>query len=294
MCLHRHKRRMLCVVLMECFLLAPVFCFSQELITDRPDQTESSSVAPVGYFQWETGWTYSEFGDHERFKNHSFPETLWRYGLIDNLELRFGFMGYNWEEADGTDNSSMSDDGCGDTEIGMKLRLWEEDGWRPETAVLTHLSLPTGKEAFSSNRTDPSYRLAFSHTLTDDLSLGYNLAQNWVTDENDLGDRDTRSVLAYSAVLGLGVTEELGTFIEFFGESATGKSDGPANSIDFGWTYLLSDNLQIDMLAGIGLSDKAADWFIGTGVVYRFGGSGEIERVDNLNRRRNITGATRY
>ncbi|MCP4708926.1 MAG: transporter [Planctomycetes bacterium] len=101
-------------------------------------------------------------------------------------------------------------------------------------------------------------------------------------------------MVAYSAVLGVGVTEELGTFIEFFGEAATGQSAGPANSIDFGWTYLLAENLQIDMLAGFGLSDEAADWFIGAGVVYRFGGNGQIERVENLNRRRNIVGARRY
>ena len=30
-----------------------------ELVTDRPDQTESSKTVPVGSFQLESGWTLS-------------------------------------------------------------------------------------------------------------------------------------------------------------------------------------------------------------------------------------------
>ncbi len=37
---------------------------------------------------------------------------------------------------------------------------------------------------FSSERVDPAVRCAFSHVLTDRIGLAYNIAAEWVTDEN--------------------------------------------------------------------------------------------------------------
>ena len=59
-----------------------------ELITDRPDQTESSVVVPPGYVQIETGWSLSR--DDEggiRSETHQFPGTLFRIGAFNRMEL---------------------------------------------------------------------------------------------------------------------------------------------------------------------------------------------------------------
>ena len=48
---------------------------SLELVTDRPDQTESSVVVPPGYFQLETGWGLARKGEEN---THEFPTTLLR------------------------------------------------------------------------------------------------------------------------------------------------------------------------------------------------------------------------
>jgi len=70
------------------FMVIP--CFAQEkispkpeLVTDRPDQTESSAVVPPGYVQVETGWSLSrnqEGGIHTN--THAFPGTLFRIGAL--------------------------------------------------------------------------------------------------------------------------------------------------------------------------------------------------------------------
>jgi hypothetical protein len=242
---------------------------SPPLVTDRPDQTESSETVPLGAVQLEVGWTHSEDRDNPHAVSDSFPETLVRLGLWESCELRVGFDGYLWQDSDEKGAKGVTHDGNGDMEVGFKYKISEESGMRPQAAVMCGLTLPTGDRAFSSERFDPSVRFAFSHTLSETLSFGYNVATIWGTEEDAAGDRDTRASWACSVVLGIAVTERLGTFVEYFSEIPTGSGSGPSNSFDTGFTYLVRDNLQFDVLGGVGLSDQADDWFIGAGFVYR-------------------------
>jgi hypothetical protein len=240
-----------------------------ELITDRPDQTESSSTVPPGYIQIELGFEHSE---HERtdLETDVFPQTLLRAGVSDNLEFRFGFDGYFWENAVDLMQGAEDNEGAGDLGIGFKLKLRDEQGWLPETAFLTNVVLPMKQTPFSSERYDPEYRLSCSHTISNSLSFGYNLGQAWVTEEDASGDLDTRHQFVYTAALGIGLSNNLGGFVEFFGEIPTGSDGGPANSFDGGFTYLLADNVQLDISSGIGLSQDAEDWFLAAGLSIRF------------------------
>ena len=264
------KKFCLCMILLVC----PITVFAQEvpeLVTDRPDQTESSVVVPPRYFQVELGYTHGENDDDGTdVTSDSFPEVLLRIGLIDRLELRLGFSGYQWEDTEVSGAGDSELDGYGDTEVGAKLYLWEEAGFLPEAALMGHLSLPTGDDDFSSDEADPSFRFAFSHTLNETFSFGYNLGAAWETEEGESGNEHTLGVFQYTAVLGISVTDELGAFVEFYGDIPTSADGGPANSFDGGFTYLLADNLQLDVAAGVGLSEDAEDWFVGAGVSYRF------------------------
>jgi len=235
-----------------------------ELISDRPDQTESSETVGAGYVQFEFGWTHSEYDDGGDVTSDAFPETLVRVGVVDNLELRFGFDGHVCEEADNVG----SENGTGDLGVSLKWKLWEQAGRRPQTAVLAGTSIPAGDAPFSSERFDPSIRLACSHTLSETLRLGYNAAGLWTTEEDAVGDRDTTAWVAYSTVLGVALSDQFGTFVEFFGARPTGEGK-PAHSLDTGLTCLIAENVQIDVVGGVGLSDAADDWFVGAGLVWR-------------------------
>lgn len=239
-----------------------------ELVTDRPDATESSETVRPGYVQFEFGWAYAEDDEDASLTSCSFPETLIRVGLMDHLEFRFGFDGYIRETVDGPGAASVTSDGAGDLGIGLKWKLWEEAGWTPRTAVIADTTLPTGAAALSSERFDPSIRLACEHTLTETLGLGYNVGCVWASEEDAVGDRDTTASAVYTLALGIALSDELGTFIEFFGETPTGKGK-PVNFVDGGFTYALADNLQVDILGGVGISEAADDWFVGAGLVWR-------------------------
>ena len=232
-----------------------------EFITDRPDQTESSAVVPRGYFQIETGVTYSDEGSASR--TLEYPGTLIRIGLAKRLELRLGTQGFV-SEFEGNETT-----GYGDSEIGTKLYLWQESGWRPEAALLASVSIPTGNSAFSTRHVDPSFRFLFSHSLTETVSLAYNIGAAWETVATSSGSA-TLSDLEYTLAAGFALTDRIGAFAELFGATPLSSGGGTAVSVDCGITYLLRPNVQFDIALGAGITDDAPDWFLTAGVSFRF------------------------
>jgi len=250
-----------------------------ELVTDRPDQTESPVVVAPGHVQIETGATYTE---DEGAHAMDYFSTLVRIGLNKRLELRLGTAG--WNRGFDEDESPH----FGDAEIGGKVRLWDEDGLRPEAALLFGASVPIGSDEVSSNGLDPAFRFSLAHTLSERLSFGYNFGVAWETTQGEPtpwfelsttapqfqfveieADKHTLAKFEYTATLGIGVTERLGTFVEVFGEAPLNSNGETAHSFDGGFTYLIRPNVQFDISGGVGLNDAAEDWFIGMGLSFR-------------------------
>ncbi len=230
--------------------------------TDRPDQTESSALVPAHHVQLEFGVAYTD--DSPDSEVLEAPALLVRYGLIDRLELRFGIPTLTTQFEGGAESDFS------DPEIGAKIALWAEKGWRPEAALLVGTTIPVGSEDLSSDRFDPAFRFSFGHTLQKNFSLGYNLGVAWETaPEDDGSGDDTNARLEYTTALGYDFTEKWGGFIEVFGDAPLNDSGGPAHSLDGGLTYLIRENIQLDLAAGVGLTSEAPDWFVTAGFSIR-------------------------
>ena len=226
-----------------------------DLVTDRPDQTESAAAVPRGLVQVETGYLFARDDGVDTFEA---PGTLVRIGLGARTELRVGHAGVI---------GSGRRHGAGDSEVGAKVNLIEAaDGWTPQLALIGGLSLPTGDEPFSSDGVDPSLLVAFAHELSPRLSLGYNLGAAW---ESSPGEADREASLLYTLALGIGVTDRLGAYLEVFGNRRTSGYAATDVSIDGGITFLLTRTMQFDLFVGRGLHGPAADAFFGTGVSFR-------------------------
>jgi hypothetical protein len=232
-----------------------------DLITDRPDQTESSAVVPHKSLQLETGFIMeNNENDLIRQKSFAYNTTLLRYGLLDNFELRFGleYLGEEIKIKNTETTSTIS--GLSPAYAGFKVKIAEEDGWKPEMAFLGALILPfTAHDGFKSEYTAADIYFAFAHTLSDRFSLGYNLGAGWD------GNTPIPSYF-YSVSLGAGITEKLGIFIESYGHM---HGDGEAEHLmDSGLTFLLFPNFQLDLSGGIGLQNSI-DSFISFGLTLR-------------------------
>lgn len=239
-----------------------------EMITDRPDQSESTAIVGRGVFQLETGITIER--DESALvvqENREWAGSLLRWGLSERFELRFGFTGYTeavTEVADGKTTAS----GLGDAELGFKLRLRDGQGRSPAIAFLAATTLPVGEEGLSSERYDPTVRFAFDHELGDALGLGWNVGYRRESAPGPAGVEHQDYVL-YSASLGISAGERWGTYFELFGDVAAGGSGEDSHSFDTGITYLLTPDLQLDLEAGLGLNGAAPDTFFGFGVSWR-------------------------
>ncbi len=244
------------------FTLYALNCFAQDekaaLITDRPDQTESAAVVPLHSVQFETGFTMAQTTDLQvKTKSFAYNSTLIRFGLLKILELRLG-MELLGDKILSDLNSE--DAGFSPLYTGAKLKIAEEKGLRPDIAILGGLFFPfTASEKYKPDRIESTLRLAFAHSLSEKLSLGYNFGTVW-NGYSAIPD------WIYSVSLGISIAERVGLFIESYGTFPEVGETG--HLLDAGLTFLLLPNLQFDTSGGIGIY-KGLDHFISVGLTWR-------------------------
>lgn len=233
-----------------------------ELITDRPDQTESSAVLPKGFLQVETGAFFETVkADGIETESKTFNTTLLRYGLLENLELRLGFD--FMEQTRSIYGKKLADVSSGFSPLlfGAKVSITEENGILPEIGLLGHLSLPfSASKDYKPENTGVDFRFAFSHTLNDRSGISYNLGAAWGNDTHEAS-------YVYTIAYDTGITDKLGVFIELYGDL---PEKNKANHLwDMGFTYLIKDNIQFDISGGTGISRNIQDVMLSGGISFR-------------------------
>ena len=244
---------------------------SEALVTDRPDQTESASIVPSGHIQVELGVAYAfeDLGNLGSISGRtdvnpgeeivlSLPALLVRVGVSETFELRLGgeFSDVKRDRSDYTEDFS----GVGGLVLGGKAKVLDETGVIPQTALLVHLTLPYGNDKLSPERVTSDMRLSMAHTLSEDFGIGYNIGVE--------SDAVGQLFGLYTLAVGTSISDQFGTFVELYGNAPW--EDDAAHAFDAGFTWLLSDNIQLDISAGIGLTDAAVDNLLSTGVSVRF------------------------
>lgn len=231
-----------------------------DLVTDRPDQTESSISVPYKTIQIETGFS-GELAPSgpSSVLNVSYGGTLLRYGLFKGMEMRLA-MDYSTSRP--FVSTGMEPDierGVSPVVLGAKINLAEQHGWIPELALIVHVNLPVFDSDFAIDHAVPDIIVAASHSISDNFSLGYNFGIEWA-------DTNESPMKKYSAVVGIGVSDRIGLFVESFGSFGNG---GITNIIDGGLTFLILPNLQYDISGGVGTTTVSPVFFIGTGLSFR-------------------------
>jgi hypothetical protein len=125
------------IIIIEIILILSFNLYAQfesdHLVTDRPDQTESSSVVPKGSLQIETGLVFEndnfKIGNKTEIKTNSLnlATTLVRYGIYKYFELRLGGQ-YTIEKTEIIKNTTELS-GINGLDLGTKIFLREENGY---------------------------------------------------------------------------------------------------------------------------------------------------------------------
>lgn len=230
-----------------------------ELVTDRPDFTESAEVVGRANLQVETGFTFDKAtlsGDLTRSLVGPLP--LVRLGLSRRMELRLAGDGYTWQRFRSA-GAMQSLGGRSDFSLGTKVKFFDQKGLRPDFAVIGAVSIPRGNPEFSSGGYDPEIKLCLAKDMPKGLAMSGNLNFSSTTDaEGRLFQR------AASLSFGHAIHGDLAGYWEGYNVSLD-RGLGSTTIFNMGITHPVSKRAQIDVSVGHSVAGIQTGWFIGVG-----------------------------
>lgn len=226
---------------------------AQLLVADRPDKTESAVTVPLNLLQIETGFVY-ENSSEGGFIVHSYSiaGTLFRYGLMNDFELRIG-AGYAIQRDEQTVSSAD------DLLLGFKKNFLTENSQAIDFGILAHLSIPSSSTIQLKN-IEPELIISASKSITDYISTGINFGGKHLSSLKSFQ-------YIYTIAAGISISENINVFAEIYGNFS--QTSSSKHNFDGGITYILNDILQLDLSAGKSLGQSTKAWFISTGISFR-------------------------
>ena len=238
-------------ILFSSILICLVFVTqAQDLVTDRPDITESALVVPARNIQLEMGGSLENF-EFEQVLNT--PSFLFRIGINNRFELRLG----------STYSFANDQYGFNATEIGLKVNLNENRNANYQHAMLLGVGVPylVATDLRSNSFSTPSIIYAFQFDLSKRVGFSSNIGGIWDSESN--GAR-----FIYSASFAFALTPKLGLYTEIYG-FVVEQGNGQVN-FDGGFTYLLDPLVQLDISYGNRLFPNTNYNYISAGFSWRF------------------------
>jgi len=238
------------------------------LIGDRPDFVESAVTVGLGVLQMEMGYTFIYDNDgSQSVRSHGYPEALFRYGVWKEwFELRLMFSFLDEETVSGGTSSRLQ--GSEDIYLGAKIAIAPQEGFLPETGIMFNMMVPSGSANISDGEVLPGVSLLYSWEFDNGWALGGQTQGNRALDPIS-GNAYTEMSQALSIETSL--NDRVGYYFEWFCLIPSGaETMKTEHYLDSGFTFLVHNDLQLDIRAGIGLGDAAADYFFGSGLIRRF------------------------
>ena len=183
-----------------------------------------------------------------------------RIGIWSRVELRIG-ENYLVQRAAGPSATSIS--GFDDVYLGTKVSLTEAHGAVPALSFEAKANLPTGSEGISAHRWLPGAAILFGWETAGPWSAGIELFATRTASDQAQG------------VASLSVQYQAVPSVQFYGEYFTvqsltgGAGSAGAHYANSGVLVLLSNNVQVDARAGVGLNQDADRYFVGFGFAVR-------------------------
>lgn len=238
----------------------------ERMETDRHEFTPSVLVVPKGAVQIESGYSFFK---KRRVRAHTLPELLVRYGLTENVELRFR---YNeaWEFGE------EHREGSEDLRLGTKLRLNNQRGLIPEAALNLLITAPTGSRDWTVGKTEFGVDYIFGWKISDRAEIygSTGLSSDGIGDFDFLPEAagDDFVVFSESISIGYEFSERVTGYSEFFGLFTDGFGNKEDNQVyyNMGVDYYFTNDFLIDFRVGTGLTQDSSDLFCGVGGAFRF------------------------
>jgi hypothetical protein len=242
----------------------------RELSTDRPDKTESPYTVDAGHFQWEMDFTVFTLEREDGARSHTWniaPANL-KAGLTNNADLQLFFDSYIHERVeDQATGLAETADGVGNLTTRLKINLWGNDGGTTAFAVMPFVTVPTNSQELASDAIEGGVIFPIAIELPGGWGMG---AQTEVDFRRNGSERGYRPEFINSVTFSHDIAGKLGGYLEFFSNVSTERGSPWVGTVDFGLTYALAKNIQLDGGCNIGVTRSADDLQLFTGITLRF------------------------
>jgi outer membrane putative beta-barrel porin/alpha-amylase len=232
------------------------------LTSNRPGISDSEVLVPARAIQLEAGvQAQGEPAHSDVSSSDTFGQLTVRVGVRPRIEVFVGWDGLSLDRIQ-VNGQSRFLAGGNDLRVGTKLAVLKEDRHGVTLAVAPSWSFPVGSEEATSGSNDPSLRLLWARSLTDEWSLSGNVV---FTRTSDVGSR------YFDNAVQVGITRAFTDTVSAFAEvsGALPAAHPDAWTIDGGVAWIARPDLQWDLSAGHTFADRGDEWFLSAGITVR-------------------------
>jgi Putative MetA-pathway of phenol degradation len=236
---------------------------------DRPSQTDGPLTIDAGHFQIEMGLvTYSrDRTDLTRLDQFDFGQFNLRIGLLNNVEFDVIGTPYSYvRTVDRTTGEKRLQRGFGDLTLRSKINLVGNEGGNFSFGLIPFLNLPTATDNLGAGDVEGGLGLPVQFNLPGGWQMGAETSFNLKRSQ----DGGVHWEYDNSIELSRSIVEKLGGYVEFFSQISTEAHQGWIGTVDGGFTYQISGNVQIDAGVNAGVTKAATDLRPFVGATLRF------------------------
>ena len=246
----------------------------REMSTDRPDVTESPHTVDAGHFQIETdlaSYTYDRHNPERvdvRVEGWSFLNLNLKAGLWHDTDLQLILPVVNGQRiTDFEAGGVQRDRGFGDVTVRLKRNLWGNDGGATALALMPFVKFPTASGELGNGAVEGGLIVPLGVDLSGGWTMGV-MAEFYIN--RDESGRDYHVEFLNSITFSRKLVGELGAYVEFVSLANTESGSDWIVTGNGGFTYAVSEDLQLDAGVNIGLTRAADDVNPFIGVSWRF------------------------
>ena len=242
----------------------------RELNSDRPDETESPYTVDAGHYQLEmdfANYTYNQTGDTTT-KAWDVGDFNLRIGLLNQTELNLIFDNYlNVRTEDRTTSAATTQSGVGNFTTRLKINLWGDDDGKTAFALLPFVKFPTSTDNLGNDAVEGGMIFPLAVKLPHDFDMSLETAVSFMKNVENGGYHEDfiNSVSVDHPIIG-----KLSGYLEFFSDTSTESHAGWIGTVDTGFEFLLTENVQLDCGCNFGVTQAADEFNPFAGITVRF------------------------
>ena len=223
-------------------------------VLDRPTISDSVCSVKKNKLLAELGYNYEIETGNEFHRLTTLPQPEIRYGTGHNIELKLFPPNYIYQSKHSVNRTDIFK-GYSDAGLGTKYEFGYGEKWG--VAADTAITFPSGTNGFSSssNGTGVTLNGILAYNVNPDIGIGFQFGLfHLFNPVYSLQETSINPIVVASDQLNE-ITEKLQIYAECYNSIDVMRDSGIASFIDTGVQYLLSPNVEVDLLAGHNLTD---------------------------------------